>query len=179
MHSDIEKILITEEELRQTVETLGAQISRDYAGKEILAVIILKGSVVFAADLIRAIQVPVQIDFMQASSYGAGTESGGVIHIRHDLSTDIQGKHVLIIEDIIDSGNTLFKLKEMLQQRGPASLRICTMLDKPSRRQSPVEVEYIGREIPDAFVVGYGLDYNELHRGLPYIGVLKESVYTK
>lgn len=179
MHPDIEQILVSEAEIRETVAGLGAQISRDYAGKDILAIIILKGSVVFAADLIREIQVPVQIDFMQASSYGASTESQGVIHIRHDLSTDIAGRHVLLIEDIIDSGNTLFKLREMLQARGPASLRICTMLNKPSRRTSPVEVEYIGKEIPDAFVVGYGLDYNELHRGLPYIGVLKPSVYTK
>lgn len=179
MHPDIEQILVSEAEIRETVAKLGAQISRDYTGKEVLAIIILKGSVVFAADLIRAMTVPVQIDFMQASSYGASTESAGVIHIRHDLATDIAGRHVLLIEDIIDSGNTLFKLRQMLAERGPASLRICTMLNKPSRRTSPVEVEYIGKEIPDAFVVGYGLDYNELHRGLPYIGVLKPSVYEK
>jgi len=179
VHSDIEQILVSEAEIRETVARLGEQISRDYAGKEILAIIILKGSVVFAADLIRALTVPVQIDFMQASSYGASTESTGVIHIRHDLATDIAGRHVLLVEDIIDSGNTLYKLKEMLLDRNPASLRICTMLNKPSRRTSTVAVEYVGKEIPDAFVVGYGLDYNELHRNLPYIGILKHSVYEK
>lgn len=177
MHPDVENILVTEEEIKETVKRLGEQISRDYAGKEILAIIILKGSVVFAADLIRALDVPARVDFMQASSYGAGTESSGKINVRLDLGSDIQDKHVLLIEDIIDSGNTLYKLKEMLKARNPASLRICTMLDKPSRRMSPVEVEYVGKEIPDAFVVGYGLDYNETYRNLPYIGVLKPSVY--
>ena len=171
--------LLSEEEVDRRICEIGEQISRDYEGKSVHMICVLKGGVFFTCELAKRVTVPVTLDFMSVSSYGDDTSSSGVVRIVKDLDETIEGKDVLIVEDIIDSGNTLFKLKEMLQQRGPASLRICTMLDKPSRRQSPVEVEYIGREIPDAFVVGYGLDYNELHRGLPYIGVLKESVYTK
>lgn len=177
MHADVERILVSEEEIRETVARLGAQISRDYAGKEVLLITILKGSVVFAADLMRAISVPAMLDFMRVSSYGSGSASSGTIQIIHDLTVDITGKHVLIVEDIIDSGNTLYKLRNLLTERNPASVKICTMLDKPDRRVSPVQVEYVGKEIPDEFVIGYGLDYNEKYRSLPYIGVLKRSVY--
>ena len=177
MHTDVEKILISELEIQGITARLGAQISQDYAGKELLLITILKGSVVFAADLMRKISVPTALDFMRVSSYGNSSASSGIIQIIHDLTVDIAGKHVLIVEDIIDSGNTLYKLRRLLKERNPASVKICTMLDKPDRRVSPVAVEYVGEEIPDEFVVGYGLDYDEKYRNLPYIGVLKRSVY--
>lgn len=177
IHNDIKSVLISEEEIKEMIRDLGARISEDYKGKEILFVVILKGSLVFAADLMRHITVPVKLDFMQASSYGSGTVSSGLINIKKDLDNDAGGKHILIIEDIIDSGNTLAKLKKLLLDRNPASVKICTLLSKPSRREIDVEVEYIGKEIPDEFVVGYGLDFDERYRNLPYIGILKPEVY--
>ena len=179
IHDDIKSVLISEEEIKEMIRNLGDRISEDYKGKEILFVVILKGSLVFAADLMRHITVPVKLDFMQASSYGSGTISSGLINIKKDLDNDAGGKHILIIEDIIDSGNTLAKLKQLLLGRDPASVKICTLLSKPSRREMDVEVEYIGKEIPDEFVVGYGLDFDERYRNLPYVGILKPKVYAK
>ena len=177
INDDIKSVMISEEEIEEIVKNLGEKISEDYAGKELLLVVILKGSIIFAADLMRHITVPVKLDFMQASSYGSGMETSGVINIKKDLENDAAGKHILIIEDIIDSGNTLAKLKHILKDRGPASVKICSLLSKPSRREMEVEVEYIGRDIPDEFVVGYGLDFDEKYRNLPYIGILKPKVY--
>lgn len=177
INDDIKSVMISEEEIEEIVKNLGEKISEDYAGKELLLVVILKGSLIFAADLMRHITVPVKLDFMQASSYGSGMETSGVINIKKDLENDAAGKHILIIEDIIDSGNTLAKLKHILKDRGPASVKICSLLSKPSRREMEVEVEYIGLDIPDEFVVGYGLDFDEKYRNLPYIGILKPKVY--
>lgn len=173
----IEKVLVSEEEIKKTVTRLAEQINKDYNGEELLVVVILKGSMIFAADLVKELTMPVTIDFMRASSYGSGTASSGFINIKQDLGTDISGKNVLIIEDIIDSGNTLHKLKELLRERNPKTIRICTLLDKPARRVTPVDVEYSGIAIPDEYVVGYGLDYNEILRNLPYVGVLKREIY--
>lgn len=177
LHPSIEKILISEDELQAAVKKLAAQINEAYNGEPLTLVIILRGSMVFASDLMRHLTMPLTLDFMQVSSYGSGTVSKGFIKIKQDLSSDIEGKNILIIEDIIDSGNTLHKLKELLKERNPKSVRICTILDKPERRVTPVEVEYSGIVIPDEFVVGYGLDYDEYFRNLPYVGVLKRSVY--
>ncbi len=177
LHPDIEKILISSEELKTIVERTAQQINSDYNGEELIVVVILRGSLVFAADLIRYLDMPTQIEFMQASSYGAATESSGFIKIKRDLDADIAGKNVLIVEDIIDSGNTLYRLKQVLEDRKPKTCRICTLLDKPERRVTDVEVAYIGSEIPNEFAVGYGLDYNEHYRNLPYIGVLKKEIY--
>ena len=177
--SAIERVLISEEKLNSAVCALAEKINSDYKDEPLLLVIILKGSLVFATDLMKHLSMPVTIDFMQVSSYGSGTASQGFINIKKDLSVDIKDKNVLIVEDIIDSGNTLHKLKELLRERSPKSLRICTILDKPDRRVTEVKVEYSGIVIPDEFVVGYGLDYNEYFRNLPYVGVLKRSVYEK
>lgn len=179
INNDIKEVMITEEEIQALVKELGAQINKDYEGREILFVVILKGSLVFAADLMREIKVPLKLDFMQASSYGSGTKSSGMINVKKDLDNDAAGKDILIVEDIVDSGNTLAALKKMLLQRRPASVRICTLLSKPSRREMDVEVEYIGKDIPDEFVVGYGLDFDERYRHLPYVGILKPKVYAK
>ena len=177
MHPDIEKILITPEQLDAKVTDMAARISADYAGKEILLVTLLKGGVMFSVDLMRKLTVPVEIDFMDVSSYGAGTKTSGVVRIEKDLDGDIGGKHVLLVEDIVDSGVTLSYVRELLSDRKPASLKICTILNKPSRRRVEVPVEYIGFDIPDEFVVGYGLDYAQKHRNLPYVGILKRSAY--
>ncbi len=179
MHKDVENILVSEEKIRETVKRIGDEINRDLAGEPLLVIAILKGSTPFAMDLIRTLNMPVELDFMQVSSYGASTETTGSINIKRDLDQDISGKNVLIVEDIIDSGNTLFKLKSLFESRNTKSIRICTMLDKPSRRVADVHVDYVGIEIPDEFVIGYGLDYAEQYRNLPYIGVLKRSVYEK
>lgn len=179
MHPYIERILISTDEIKEIVKNLAEKINKDYKGEELFVVVILKGSMIFASDLIRELSMPVTLDFMKASSYGSGTASSGFINIKQDLGEDISGKNVLIIEDIIDSGNTLHKLKELLRERNPKTIRICTLLDKPSRRTTPVDVEYSGIAIPDEYVVGYGLDYNEILRNLPYIGVLKREVYEK
>lgn len=179
MHNDIQEVLLTEQMLKDKVAELGAQITRDYADKEIFAIGILRGAVVFMADLIRAIERPVQIDFMAVSSYGMQADSSGIVRILKDLDSSITGKHVLIIEDIIDSGQTLSYLIKNLTERKPASIQLCTLMNKPERRKVDLPVKYIGFEIPNEFVVGYGLDYAERYRNLPYLGVLKRSVYEK
>ena len=179
MDEDIQKILVSEEELKEKVAQLGAQISKDYEGKNLMLVSILKGSVVFMADLMRAITIPVSIDFMVVSSYGAGTKTSGLVKIVKDLDQNLAGKDVLIVEDILDTGVTLSKLKPMLELRNPNSIRICTILDKPSRRKADITADYEGFAVPDEFVVGYGLDYDEKYRNLPYVGVLKPQVYQK
>ena len=177
MHQDVEKILFTGEELDRRVRELGEQITADYAGKEVAVASVLRGSYIFMADLTRAIQLPITVDFMAVSSYGAGTVSSGQVEIKKDLSDSIEGKDLIIVEDILDSGNTLYYLMDVLRARKPASIRICTLLDKPERRVKPITADYVGFSIPDAFVVGYGLDYDEKYRNLPYIGILKPSVY--
>ena len=177
MHEHVESILYSEEQLRQRVKELGAQITADYAGKEPVLASVLRGSYIFMADLTRAIDLPVTVDFMAVSSYGAGTKSSGQVEIKKDLSDSIEGRDLIIVEDILDSGNTLFYLMEILKARKPASIRICTLMDKPDRRTQPIVADYVGFTIPDAFVVGYGLDYNEKYRNLPYVGILKPSVY--
>lgn len=177
MHEHVESILYSEEQLRQRVKELGAQITADYAGKEPVLASVLRGSYIFMADLTRAIELPVTVDFMAVSSYGAGTKSSGQVEIKKDLSDSIEGRDLIIVEDILDSGNTLFYLMEILKARKPASIRICTLMDKPDRRTQPIVADYVGFTIPDAFVVGYGLDYDEKYRNLPYVGILKPSVY--
>lgn len=179
MHQDIDHILVSEEELKAKVAELGAKISADYEGKDLLLVSILKGAVVFMADLMRAVTIPCGIDFMVVSSYGgANTSSTGLVKIIKDLDQDLSGKDVLIVEDILDTGVTLSHLMPMLQMRKPNSLRLCTILSKPSRRKADIEPDYCGFEVPDEFVVGYGLDYDEKYRNLPYVGVLKPEIYS-
>ena len=170
-------MLFTEEELRQRVRELGERITADYAGKAPVLISVLRGSYVFMADLTRCIDLPCTVDFMSVSSYGKGTTSSGQVQITKDLSDDIEGRDVIVVEDILDSGNTLFYLLQVLQARKPASVRLCTLLDKPERRVREVAADYSGFIIPDAFVVGYGLDYAEQYRNLPYIGILKPEVY--
>jgi hypoxanthine phosphoribosyltransferase len=177
MFADLSEVLFTEEQIKNAVRDLGASVSRDYRGKNPLLICILKGSSIFFTDLIREIDLPLEIDFMAISSYGPNTVSGEVRLVK-DLDRSIEGRNVLIVEDIVDSGRTLAYLKRILCNRGAASIRIITLLDKPSRRQVPLNVDYIGFEIPDAFVVGYGLDYNEKYRNLPVIGVLDKKMYT-
>ena len=177
LEKDIESVLFSAEQLQQRVREIAAEIEKDYAGKEIMLISVLRGSFVFMADLCRAIDLPCTIDFMSVSSYGKGTTSSGQVQITKDLSEDISGRHVIVIEDILDSGNTLSYLLRLLEHRHPASIRLCTLLDKPDRRTKPVQVHYSGFTIPDAFVVGYGLDYAEKYRNLPYIGILKPEVY--
>ena len=179
MEHDIQEVLFSQEQLDRRVTEIAEQINRDYAGKEILLVSVLRGSFIFMADLARKITLPCRIDFMSVSSYGKGTSSSGQVQITKDLSEDISGLHVIVIEDILDSGNTLSYLLRLLEQRHPASIRLCTLLDKPERRVKEVAVHYSGFSIPDAFVVGYGLDYAERYRNLPYIGILKPEVYSK
>lgn len=177
MHPDGEKILLTEEQIKLQVTKLGRQISQDYADKEILVVGILKGAMVFLADLVRKITVPTYFDFVAISSYGSSAKSSGEVRILKDLDRSIEGRHVLIVEDIIDSGLTLNYLLEILNSRGPAGIKLCALLDKPSRRVQPVHIHYRGFTIPDEFVVGYGLDYNERYRNLPYIMILNPKIY--
>ena len=177
MEQDMQEILFTPEALARRVKGLADQITQDYAGKSPLIVGTLRGSFVFMADLVRQINLPLTVDFLSASSYGSGTESSGQVKLKLDLADDISGRDVLIIEDIVDSGNTLSKLLPELQKRGPASLKVCALLDKPERRVLPFQANYVGFTIPDAFVVGYGLDFDQHYRQLPYIGVLKPSVY--
>jgi hypoxanthine phosphoribosyltransferase len=172
-------VLIPQEELETRIREMAAQISKDYEGESLHLVCILRGSIFFTCELAKYITVPVTIDFMSVSSYGDGTESTGRIKIMKDLDDPIKDKNVLVVEDIIDSGNTLYHLKKMLNARQPASLNIVTLLDKPQRREVPMEPEYTGFVIEDEFVIGYGLDYDEEYRNLPYVGVLKRSVYEK
>lgn len=180
LQNDIAKILISREQLQKRIAELGEAISRDYAGKDLLLVCILKGGVVFLSDLVRAIRIPHAFDFMAISSYGgAVTESSGVVRILMDLNSSIENRNVLVIEDIIDTGHTLAYVIDLLKTRKPASLKICTLLNKPSRRQVPVQVDYIGFDIPNEFVIGYGLDYDEIYRNLPFVGVLKPEKYIR
>lgn len=179
MNQDILRVLFSEEQLHQKCVELGAQISRDYEGRDLLLVSVLKGAVVFMADLMRQITVPCGIDFMVVSSYGSGVKTSGVVKIVKDLDVDLAGKDILIVEDILDSGMTLSYLTELLRDRGPASIRIAALLDKPSRRKVNLRADYVGYEVPDEFVVGYGLDYDETYRNLPYVGILRPEVYTK
>ena len=167
------------EKLAAKVAELGAAISRDYEGKKLMILGVLKGSVVFMADLLRHITIPVEMDFMAVSSYGAGVKTTGVVKILKDLDRLIEGYHVLVVEDILDSGMTLSYLTELLRDRGPASVRIATLLDKPERRKVDIAPDYVGFTVPDEFVVGYGLDYAELYRNLPYVGILAPHVYEK
>ena len=177
MRQDIERVLFTDVQIAEIVQRIGGEISRDYAGKNLLLVSVLKGSVVFMADLMRAITIPARIDFMATSSYGAGVKTSGVVKIVKDLDLELAGYDIVIVEDILDSGKTLSYLLELLHSRGPKSIRICTLFDKPERREVEVTPTYVGSPIPDAFIVGYGLDYDEKYRNLPFVGVLKSSVY--
>lgn len=179
MIKDIDRILITSEELSARVRELGQQITNDYAGREILMIGVLRGAVIFMSDLARAIKRPIDIDFMAISSYGSSTSSSGVVRIIKDLDEVVEGRHLLIVEDIIDSGLTLNYLVDNLKSRRPASIKICTLLSKPDRRKVDVQVDYNGFVIPDYFAVGYGLDYAGKYRNLPFIGVLKPEVYAK
>ena len=179
MNDDILRVLYSEEELEAKCAELGAQISKDYEGKNLLLVSVLKGAVVFMTDLMRHITVPCSIDFMVVSSYGSGVKTSGVVKIVKDLDADLAGKDLLIVEDILDTGMTLHYLKQLLQDRNPNSIRIATLLDKPERRRAAVRADYVGYQVPDEFVVGYGLDYDEKYRNLPYVGVLKPEIYTK
>ena len=179
MLKDVERILITSEEIGARVRELGQQITNDYAGQDILMIGVLRGAVIFMSDLARAIKRPIDIDFMAISSYGLSTNSSGVVRILKDLDEVVQGRHLLIVEDIIDSGLTLNYLVENLKSRKPASVRICTLLSKPDRRKVDVQVDYNGFIIPDYFVVGYGLDYAGKYRNLPFIGILKPEIYSK
>ena len=179
MINDFEKVLISKEQLNAKIKEMADQISNDYKGKTPLFICILKGSIFFTADLLKNLTIPAQIECMAVSSYGAGSKSSGEVKVVKDLNVAINGKDVIIVEDIVDSGNTLSYLKRLLLQREPASLKICTLLDKPSRRKVDLQADYVGFEIPDEFVVGYGLDYNEDYRAVKEICVLKREVYEK
>ncbi len=176
---EVAKILLSEEEIKDIVARLGSKITEDYRGKNLLVVSVLKGSVMIMADLLRQIKIPCRIDFMSVSSYGSGTVSSGTVKIIKDLDINLEGYDILIVEDILDSGATLYNLKEILLTRKPASVKICTFLDKPDRRKADIVADYVGAQIPDEFVVGYGLDYDEKYRNLPYVGVLSPLVYSK
>ena len=178
LEEDVERILIDAEALQSRIQALGKDIAETYAGQDLLLLAVLKGSVIFLADLMRAITIPNSVDFMAVSSYGAGVQSTGVVRILKDLDTPIAGRNLLIVEDIIDSGHTLNYLIRMLKERNPTTLRVVTLLDKPARREVNIPVDWVGFSIPNEFVIGYGLDYNERYRNLPYIGVLKPDVYT-
>ena len=178
MKNDIERVLISEEELHEKVAAMGAQISRDFEGMDPLFVGVLKGCFIFMADLMRHVSIPCSMDFMAVSSY-KGTSSTGAVKINKDLNQDIEGRHLILVEDILDSGVTLNYLKNYLKVRQPASISIITLMDKPAHRKAPVTADYACFDVPDAFVVGYGLDYNERYRNLPYIGILSPEVYSK
>ncbi len=177
IHDDVEEILVTGDQIAERVAQLGAQLEADYAGRDPVLVSVLKGSIIFLADLIRAMQSTLSLDLMEVSSYGASTESSGQVRILKDLSRPIEGRDVIVVEDIIDTGLTLNYLLKYLHDKGPASIRVVCLLDKPARRLAEIPIDYRGFTIPDRFVVGYGLDYDERYRNLPYIGVLKPSVY--
>lgn len=177
MMQDIKAVFYSEQQLHDKITEIGRQISEDYKDKNLMLVSVLKGSVVFMADLMRAITIPCEIDFMAVSSYGNKTDSSGTVRIIKDLDRDIAGYDLLIVEDILDSGMTLSYIKEILLARKPRSIRVCTLLDKPERRKSDIYADYSGFEVPNEFVVGYGLDFAQKYRNLPFIGVLKEEVY--
>jgi hypoxanthine phosphoribosyltransferase len=174
---DVAEILISEEQIRQRTHELAQEISRDYEGKDLLLVCVLKGGIVFLVDLMRELTIPHSIDFMATSSYGASTESSGVVRILKDLDKPIEGRNVLIVEDIIDTGHTLDYLTRILYERAPASLHICTLLNKQERREVDIPIDYVGFIIPNKFVIGYGLDFGEIYRNLPFVGVLKAEIY--
>jgi hypoxanthine phosphoribosyltransferase len=177
IHADVEEILLTEEQIQARVAELGVQLTADYEGRDPVLISVLKGSIVFLADLVRSMDLALSIDIMEVSSYGAATESSGQVRILKDLSNPIEGRHVIVVEDIIDTGLTLNYLLRYLREKGPASLTICCLLDKPARRLTEIPIDYVGFTIPDRFVVGYGLDYGERYRNLAYVGVLRPSVY--
>jgi hypoxanthine phosphoribosyltransferase len=179
MNDDIAKIIVDRNEIQKTVKKLGERISGDYSGKDLLLVGVLKGAIVFMADLIREITIPLDMDFMLVSSYGDSTESSGVVKILKDIDTNIKGRHVIIVEDLVDTGLTLTYLKKLLATRGPSTLNICTIFDKPSRKKVDIDIKYKGIEIPDEFVVGYGLDYAGRYRNLPDLCSLKPEVYER
>ncbi len=177
MYEDVAEILLSEEQVQQRVRELAQQVSEDYQGKDLLLVCVLKGGVVFLTDLMRHLNIPHAVDFMAISSYGASTESSGVVRILMDLNTSIEGKNVLIVEDIVDTGRTLDYILRNLRTRLPASLKVCALLNKPSRRLLDVPLDYVGFDIPNKFVIGYGLDFGEKYRNLPFVGVLKPEFY--
>ena len=177
LHQDIARVMIAEKELKASVKSMAKKLDKLYAGRVPVVICVLKGSIMFCAELTKNMKTDMELDFMSVSSYGAGTKSSGEIKILKDVSTDIRGRDVLIVEDIIDSGNTLYALKKLLMERAPSSLNIVTLLDKPERREAPMEPDYTCFVIEDEFVIGYGLDYAEKYRNLPYIGVLKPCVY--
>lgn len=179
IHNDVAEILFSEEQLAEITGRIAAQINKDYEGKNLLLVSVLKGSLIFMADLMRKIEVPCAIDFLSVSSYGNSTKSSGEVRILKDLDQSLEGKDILVVEDILDSGNTLSFLLKNLSARNPASIRLCTLLDKPERRQADIHADYIGARVEDRFIVGFGLDYAEKYRNLPYIGVLKPEIYQK
>jgi hypoxanthine phosphoribosyltransferase len=177
LRDDIDDILVTSEQIQEATARMGDKLTREYSGKELVLIGVLKGAIMFIVDLSRAIRLPLTMDFMAVASYGASTETSGIVRILKDLDSTIEGKHVLVVEDIIDSGLTLNYILETLQTRNPASVRVCALLSKPARRRVDVPVDYICFEIPDEFVVGYGLDYNQIYRNLPFVGVLKPELY--
>lgn len=179
MLNDIQEVFFTKEQLKEITDRIGAQISKDFAGKKLVLISVLKGSVIFMADLMRAITIPCEIDFITTGSYGSGTTSKGTVDILQDLHGDISGCDILLVEDIFDSGRTLQHLSNVLSKRNPASITLCTLLDKPDRRDKSVKIQpkYIGAKVADQFVVGYGLDFNQKYRNLPFIGILKPEIY--
>ena len=177
MDQDINQVLLSEKQLLERVRELGEQISTDYLDKDLVVVCVLRGSFIFVSDLVRSINIPLAVDFISISSYGSGTTSSGVVRFLKDLDEEISGRHVLVVEDIIDTGTTLKYLLENLQTRKPASIKVCTLLSKPERRKVEIAIDYNGFVVPDHFVVGYGLDYAEKYRNLPYIGILNPKVY--
>ena len=178
MHNDVEQVLFTQEQIHQRVKELGEEIARDYGGRDPHLITIVRGSIPFVADLIRAMDCPLSLDVLGVASY-AGHRSSGEVRLTKDLDDPLEDRHVVVVEDIIDTGLTLAYVMRILQQRGPASVKVATFLDKPSRRATPIEADYVGYTIPDAFVVGYGLDWNQRYRNLPYIGVLKPDIYSE
>ncbi len=179
MLNDIEKVLISEKELDEKTSELAAKISADFKGEDLIMIGILKGGVVFAADIIKKINIPMEIEFMAVSSYGKESETSGVVTLKKDIDTSLEGKNVIVVEDIVDSGYTMKYLKKLLLDRHAKSVKICTLLSKPSRRRVEIALDYVGFEVPDEFVVGYGLDFDEKYRNLPFVGVLKREVYSK
>ena len=177
IHDDVLEILYSEQQLAEMVKRIAGEIRRDYEGGNLFLVAVLKGSLMFMADLMRELDMPCEIDFMAVSSYGSGTSTSGEVRVLKDLGSKLEGKDVLIVEDILDSGVTLSYLKKMLSARNPQSIRIATLLDKPERRRADIVADYVGTTVPDRFIVGYGLDYAEQYRNLPYIGVLKPEIY--
>ena len=179
MLDDIDHILVTEDQLREEIARMGRVLAQDYAGKDLLLVGVLRGAIMFIVDLARAVDLPLTMDFMAVASYGASTETSGIVRILKDLDSSIEGKDVLVVEDIIDSGLTLNYILETLRNRNPASLRVCTLLNKAERRRVDVPIDYVCFTIPDEFVVGYGLDFNQIYRNLPFVGVLKPETYSR